>query len=118
MPKATFIVLNKVESALLATFPAFISDEVLVDFKQTLLGKLSKEKSQYLLCDLSGLEFVDIDEYLELIQTLSMASLLGTKAIMVGMKANIAATIVDYDIDVAMFEHVLNLDDGLALTRQ
>ena len=112
------IVLNKVENTLLATMQSTLSHSVLEDFQQELLNRLERIKVDYVLCDLSGLELLDIDEYVSLCNTLSMASLMGVRAIMVGLTPGVAATIVDYDVDISAFQYARNIDDGLALAKQ
>lgn len=111
------IVLNKIENTLLATFQSTMTEAVLGEFKNALLIQLSKVQSNYVLCDLSGVDLVDIDEFSHLTQILNMASLMGTKTIIVGIKPCVAATIVDYDMDISLFDYALSIDEGLAKAR-
>ena len=117
MLNQTDIVINKVENALLATFQATLSETSLAQFQTSLLNRISDPSVQYVLCDLSGVDILDIDEYLSITKTFNMASLMGVNTIMVGLNPGVAATLVDYDIDISQFQYALNIDDALLLTR-
>jgi len=112
------VVINQVENALLATIQCALSDAALRQFQAELLTRISASKAKYLLCDLSGVDILDIDEYLNIVKTFNMASLMGAETIMVGLNPGIVATLVDYDIDVTEFQYALNIDDALVLTRR
>lgn len=111
------IVLNKVDNALLATIQATLTPEVLAQFKRSLLKKLAQSNIKFVLCDLSVVDIIDIEEFSCLSDIFSMAELMGTQTILVGISPGVAATIVDYEVDISKFKYALNVDDGLALAR-
>ncbi|MFD2166113.1 STAS domain-containing protein [Thalassotalea euphylliae] len=112
------IVLNKIESAVLATIQSALTDEVLNRFREDLLTHLSATSVKYLLCDFSGLDLLDIDEYQSVQKICQMAQLMGVTSIIVGLSPGLAATIVDYDIDTKNIRFALNIDEGLLLVRE
>lgn len=111
------IVLNRLNNALLATIQATLMPEVLQQFKGSLLNELVETKVKYILCDLSAVDIIDIEEFSSLSSILDMAGLMGAKTIFIGMPPNIAATIVDYDIDINKFQYALTIDEGLSLAQ-
>jgi len=117
MKNKSDVVINQVENTLLATIQSVLSDGALQQFQTDLLGRVSGSKIRYVLCDLSGVDLLDIDEYLNIVKTFNMVGLLGAKTIMIGLSPGIVATLVDYDIDITQFQYALNIDDALVLTR-
>lgn len=111
------IVINKLNNALLATVPPLLSDTVLTQLQSELLDRVEKTKVDFILCDFSGIELLDIDEYSRLVSALKMASLMGARTILVGLSPGIAAMIVDHDIEIGSFQYALDIEQGLALTR-
>jgi len=117
MSHETDVVINQVENALLATIQSALSDTSLKEFQARLLARISGSNVKYVLCDLSGVDILDIDEYRNIAKTFSMASLMGAETIMIGLNPGIVATLVDHDIDITQFQYALNIDDALVLTR-
>ena len=50
-------------------------------------------------------------------KTFEMASLMGANTIVVGLSPGIAATIVDYDIDISQLGYARNIEQGLSMIR-
>jgi rsbT antagonist protein RsbS len=117
MQNESSIVINKIESALLATIQSALTDEVLSQFRADVLSRISESSINYLLCDFSGLDLLDIDEYREIQGICQMAELMGVTSIIVGLRPGIAATLVDYDIDPKNIRFALNIDEGLLIVR-
>lgn len=112
------VVINKIDNGLLATIQATLTDDVLNQFQQDLLERLSLTKVKHVVCDLSGMEIIDIDEYVNLTLTFDMAGLMGASTVVVGLSPGIAATIVDYDVDISKYRYALNIEQGLNLIKE
>lgn len=117
MLNSSGVVINKIDNGLLVTIQLTLTDEVLAEFQRELLDALSKTKVKHVLCDLSGMDIMDIEEYMSLMKTFEMASLMGANTIVVGLSPGIAATIVDYDIDISKLGYARNIEQGLSMIR-
>ncbi|QIZ77691.1 STAS domain-containing protein [Ferrimonas lipolytica] len=116
MSNESSIVLNKIERRLIATVQSTLTDEVLARFQQQLLLRLTELQLDYLLCDLSGIDIIDIEEFEALSNIFKMASLMGVNTILVGLNPGLAATIVDFDLDTSAFMFARNIEHGLELS--
>ena len=67
------------------------------------------------MVDISGLDMVDTYVARILAETGRMAKLMGTSTVLVGMRPEVAATLVRMGYDMAGVPTALDLDDGLAL---
>ena len=112
------IVINKLDNTLLATVPPLLSENTLVQLQDELLDRISQTDVSFILCDFSGVELLDAQEYSRLTNTLKMASLMGAETILVGLSPGIAAMIVDHDIDIDTFQYALDIEQGLLLAQR
>ncbi|WP_117234164.1 STAS domain-containing protein [Vibrio maerlii] len=112
------VVLNKVGNALIVTLQTTLTDEVLNQFQARILSKISEVKVSYIVCDLSGMELIDMEEYASITTSLKMAAVMGVKTIIVGLNPGVAAMIVDSDLDCDSFKYALNIEQGLSLAKQ
>lgn len=112
------VVINKIDNGLLATIQSTLTDDVLSRFRQDLLERLSISKAKHIICDLSGMQIIDIDEYMKLTQTFDMAALMGASTVVVGLNPGIAATIVDFEIDISKYQYALNIEQGFNLIKE
>ena len=62
--QAESIVLNNIAGALVATMQVALTSDVLDQFKQTLLVRLENDNVHHLLFDFSGLELMDVNEFI------------------------------------------------------
>ncbi len=112
------VVLNKVGNALIVTLQSTLTDEVLEQFQEHLLSRITQVKVRYIVCDLSGVELIDMEEYASISSSFKMAALMGVKTIIVGLNPGVAAMIVDSELDCASFQYALNIEQGLTLAKQ
>ena len=75
--------------------------------------ELEESGAAGLLIDISGLDTVDSYVAHVLARTARMASLMGARAIVVGMRPMVAATLVRMGAHLEGIETALNLDEGL-----
>ncbi|MEW6261807.1 MAG: STAS domain-containing protein [Thermodesulfobacteriota bacterium] len=80
---------------------------------ENLLAAIMETQAGLAIIDITGVPMVDTEVADRLIKTVKAASLLGTKCIMVGIKPDIAQSIVNIGIDLTGIETFSNLQAGL-----
>lgn len=103
---------------LLATLQSELRDDVAQAFQDDVLTTLERGEMQGLVIDISGLETVDTFVARILTETGRMARLMGAETILVGMRPEIAATIVRMGYVMSGVHTALNLQEGLSLLRK
>ncbi len=108
----------RVGSTLLATVHVELHDDVANAFQADVLSTIEKTASTGLVIDISGLETVDSYVARVLAETGHMASLMGTITVLVGMRPEVAATLIRMGYVMDGIRTALNLEDGLAMLGQ
>ena len=112
------IPLLRLGNTLIATIQNELRDNVAQAFQEDVLDELERRCMSGLVIDISGLETVDTFVARVLAETGRMAKLMGATTIIVGMRPEIAATLVRMGYAMAGVETALNLQEGLALLRR
>lgn len=105
----------RVGSTLLATVHIELRDQVAEAFQADVLTAIEKGSATGLVIDISGLDTVDSYVARILADTGRMAKLMGTQTVLVGMRPEVAATLVRMGYAMDGIRTALNLDEGLAL---
>jgi rsbT antagonist protein RsbS len=100
---------------LLVTVQTELHDAVAEAFQEDLLLAIEKSGAAGLLIDITGLDMVDSYVARVLADTGKMASLMGAKTVLVGMRPEVAATLVRMGYHMTGIRTALNVDEGLAL---
>ncbi len=100
---------------LLTTIHIELRDAVAEAFQADLLTAIEKSGVKGLVIDVSGLDMVDSYVARILAETGRMAKLMGTSTVLVGLRPEVAATLVRMGYGMEGVRTALNLDDGLAL---
>jgi rsbT antagonist protein RsbS len=82
-----------------------------------LLAMLQKTSASGVVIDISGLEIVDSYVGRVIAETSRMSQLMGARAVLVGMRPYVAATLVQMGFHLLEVETALNLEEGLAKLR-
>jgi rsbT antagonist protein RsbS len=80
-----------------------------------MLGNISRTGVRRALIDLSAVEVMDSYAYGSICDTATMASVMGTKTVLAGIKAGVASVLVEFDVNVKRVAMALNLETGLAM---
>jgi rsbT antagonist protein RsbS len=107
----------RIGRTLLATVQTELRDNVANAFQQDALHALEKGRMTGLVIDISGLETVDTYVARVLVDTGRMARLMGAATVLVGMRPEIAATLVRMGYSMEGVDTALNLEEGLARLR-
>jgi len=107
----------RIGRTLLATVQTDLRDNVANAFQQDALSALEKGGMTGLVIDISGLETVDTYVARVLVDTGRMARLMGAATVLVGMRPEIAATLVRMGYSMEGVDTALNLEEGLERLR-
>lgn len=115
MARGTIPIL-RIGSTLLVTIQTDLHDAMAEAFQEDVLTTIERQSASGLLIDVSGLEMVDSYVARLLADTGKMARLMGTATVIVGIRAEVAATLVRMGYTMgSVVRTALNIDDGLRL---
>ncbi len=99
---------------LLTTVHVELRDDVADAFQEDVLRAIEKHRSDGLLVDISGLDVVDTYVARVLVDTARMAKLMGADTVLVGMRPEVAATLVRMGYPMEGIQTALDVELGLA----
>ena len=102
-------------STLLVSIQIELRDAVAESFQADVLTEIERRGTTGLVVDISGLDMVDTYVAQILAETGRMAKLMGTSTVLVGMRPEVAATLVRMGYTMEGVQTALDLDDGLEL---
>jgi rsbT antagonist protein RsbS len=108
----------RVGGNLLVTVQTDLHDAVADVFQEDLLSTIERTGASGLLIDVSGLDIVDSYVARVLVDTAKMAKLMGTATVIVGIRPEVAATLVRMGFAMTGVRTALNIDEGLVLLPQ
>lgn len=111
----TSIPILRVGGVLLTTIHVDLQDKIADAFQADLLVEIEKTGAAGLVIDISGLDEVDTYVARTLAETARMVRLMGTRTVVVGMRAEVAVTLVRMGYSMAGVETALDVDHGLAV---
>jgi rsbT antagonist protein RsbS len=103
---------------LLVSVQSDLHDAVAEAFQEDLLATIERTGAAGLIVDISGLDTVDSYVARVLAETGRMAKLMGTETVLVGMRPEVAATLVRMGYTMQGVRTALNVEEGLALLRR
>lgn len=105
----------RVGSNLLTTIHVDLRDTIAEAFQEDVLLAIEKTGAKGLVIDITGLEEVDTYVARILADTGRMAKLMGTATVLVGMRPEVAATLIRMGYSMEGVDTALDVDDGIAL---
>jgi rsbT antagonist protein RsbS len=108
----------RIGSNLLATIQVELRDTSAQAFQHDVLEAIEKYKAKGLVIDITALDTVDTFVARILTDTGRMAALMGTRTVLVGMRPEVAATLVRMGFNMQGVHTALNIEEGLALLAQ
>jgi rsbT co-antagonist protein RsbR len=80
---------------------------------EQLLSAIQTNRAKVVVIDITGVATIDVTVADHLVQTVQAARLMGAKAIITGLSAGIAQTLVDLGVDLSTLRTVGDLQGGL-----
>jgi len=94
-----------------------LHDRLALQFQQDLLQTIERTRAKGLLIDITAIDVVDSFITRILVEIAKMASLMGVKTVIVGLRPEISITLVEFGVEFNGIETVLNLERGLEMLR-
>ncbi len=105
----------RVAGILLVSIQVDLGDTVAEALQEDILQAISRTTSTGLIIDVTGLEVIDSFVARVLVDTARMARLMGTETVIVGLRPEVAATLVRMGFDVSDVRAALDIDSALVL---
>lgn len=105
----------RIGRTLLLSIQLELSDAVAEALQNDVLLTIEKHGTSSLVIDITGFDFVDTYVARILAETSKMARLMGTETVIVGMRPEVAATLVRMGYTMAGVRFALDLEEGLGL---
>lgn len=115
MSRAGTVPILQVAGVLLVSIQIDLGDTVATALQEDLLSAISRTGFTGLVIDVTGLETVDSFVARVLVDTGRMARLMGTETVIVGLRPEVAGTLVRMGFDVSEVRAALDIDEGLEL---
>lgn len=109
------IPIQVIDGALTVPIQGDLTGPVILELRRDLLSRLEAANVRGVVFDLSGVNIIDSHEFELLRRTLIMVSMMGSRAIVSGLKPGIAAGLVAVDADLRGVEAALSLDAAVAI---
>jgi len=115
---AAHISLQVSRGIVVASIQTDLEPDVLAGFQRDVLQRIHDVGARGLVLEMSGLETLDPAEFEALRRVISMARIMGTETVLVGLSAGIVSALVTSDVDVDGLRATLGIDEALALFEQ
>ena len=115
MAGANSVPILRVADTLLVTIQFELHDAMAEAFQQDVLAAIERTGARGLLIDITGLDMVDSYVARVLADTGRMARRMGTDTVLVGMRPEVAATLVRMGYLMEGVRTALNVDEGLRI---
>lgn len=112
--RASFL---KIEEFLLATPQEAMRDLAAVRFRDDVLRRVKESRVNGLILDLSGIDVVDSFMGRTIGEITNSAALLGVKVVVIGLRPEVAITMVEMGVSIGQVHPFLNLDLALEFLR-
>jgi len=106
---------TQVFDVLIATFPTQPRDQAVSDLQESILRKMEETHPRGVVLDISGVTTLDSFFARVISETAGMVSLMGGRAIVVGMRPSVAITAAELGFDLGDVETARNTDHALSM---
>ena len=113
--RAGRIPLQLTRSCVVASIQIDLDDEVLDLFRKDLLALLQQSGAQGVILDLAGVEVLDREDFHELRKTMQMASLMGGRCVLAGLRPGVVSALIDLGVNTQGVRAAANLDEAFNL---
>lgn len=114
---ATNIPILQIGTSLIVPIQGDLYDQLVLELQSEILGRIEKTAAPGLILDISALEFLDSFMARVLNDIATMASLMGTRTVVVGMSPAVAIILMDLGLQMSKVPTARNLEKGLELLK-
>jgi rsbT antagonist protein RsbS len=112
---ATNIPILQIGRNLIVPIQGDLYDQLVLELQSEILTRIEKTSAHGLILDISSLEFLDSFMARVLNDIATMASLMGTRTVVVGMSPTVAIILMDLGLQMSSVPTARNLEKGLEL---
>ena len=112
---ATNIPILQIGRNLIVPIQGDLYDQLVLELQSEILARIEKTSAAGLILDISALEFLDSFMARVLNDIATMASLMGTRTVVVGMSPAVAIILMDLGLQMSRVPTARNLEKGLEL---
>ncbi|MNS14942.1 RsbT antagonist protein RsbS [compost metagenome] len=112
---ATNIPILQIGRNLIVPIQGDLYDQLVLELQSEILTRIEKTTAHGLILDISSLEFLDSFMARVLNDIATMASLMGTRTVVVGMSPTVAIILMDLGLQMSSVPTARNLEKGLEL---
>ena len=116
-PASERIPILQIEDFLLTSIQVPLHDRLALQFQRDLLQTIERTRAKGLLIDITAIDVVDSFITRILVEIAKMASLMGVKTVIVGLRPEISITLVEFGVEFNGIKTALNLEKGLEMLR-
>ena len=116
-PASERIPILQIEDFLLTSIQVPLHDRLALQFQRDILQTIERTRAKGLLIDITAIDVVDSFITRILVEIAKMASLMGVKTVIVGLRPEISITLVEFGVEFNGIKTALNLEKGLEMLR-
>ncbi len=102
-------------NCIVASIQLDLSDEVLARLRTDLLELIQSSGCDAVIVDVSGVQVIDREEFEGLRRTMSMASVMGARPVLCGLRPGVVAALIELGADVDGIDAAADLDGAFSL---
>lgn len=108
----------KIQDYLIVSIQVDMHDKLAIQLQSQILEEIAKTRAKGVLIDISVLEMVDSFIGRMLSGMASMASIMDTSVVIVGMQPAVAITLVELGLEMPGVDTALNMEKGIEMLEQ
>jgi rsbT antagonist protein RsbS len=112
---AGVVVATRINDCVVVTAPSDLGRGHMAELEGVALRSITSQKTNAVIFELSGVQFMDSQEFEEFRAVTRMVQHLGVKPVLVGLRPGIIAHLVQTDVDISGLSAALGLNDALAM---
>lgn len=109
--------LTVIDGCVVATIQSDLHDEVFRRFAHNVLAKIEQTRAAALLLDLSNVYVLDLQDFDSIRKIMRMTGLMGARAILVGLRPGVAASLAELNADLSGVTAVGSVEQALQALR-
>ena len=102
-------------NVVIASIQIDLSDEVLDQFREDLLARVHETSSRGVIVDVSGLDTIDSEEFAALRRIMTMANLMGSRSILLGLRPGVVSALIEAGAEVDGLDAAIDLDGAFEM---
>lgn len=109
------VVMYSTRGCLVVPIQVELHDELVLQVQEDILERVSKTGIKGVIIDVSGVAVIDSPLGRAISDTVRMASLLGAKTVITGLRPGVAVSLIDLDFDIRGVATTVSLEEGFRL---